>query len=372
MTQVCQLFDAAAGWEERVASGQLLERLPRDRFDCRLAALDPRPMCWLREFRREVTLFPRLGAAVLAGPLVRRFVVRRGIDVVHAWGLRAALAAGAAGKTPVAVELFDPRLSSWDLKVLRTLARSACFAVVCSCQIVHRRLIEGGIRADACVLIRPGVDFAVINQARRGPLRGELGLSPADFVVITPPGGAADGECLEAALAAKLVDYLAPPVRIIVPGARRSDRRARRFAGSLPGDPILVHAGRQVPFEELLAISDALVVATRGDTPSTAIAWAMAAGTAVVAGAVHSVAELIANKLNGLLYKPQTDRTAAVPVARLLQDRDAQRQSRETARGQAYEVFGLRRFVDQHARLYANLFEGEPPGDGIVDPATMV
>jgi glycosyltransferase involved in cell wall biosynthesis len=126
-----------------------------------------------------------------------------------------------------------------------------------------------------------------------------------------------------------------------------------------------------MPFEELVAIADALVVAAPGDTSTTAISWAMAAGTAVIGSAVHAVAELIANKLNGLLFKIEKGETVAMPVARLLQNRDGQRKVKETARGQAYEVFGLRRFAEQHDRLYENLLTGRAPGEGITDPALV-
>jgi glycosyltransferase involved in cell wall biosynthesis len=95
----------------------------------------------------------------------------------------------------------------------------------------------------------------------------------------------------------------------------------------------------------------------------------MAAGVAVIGTAVHAVAELIANKLNGLLFKQTPGRSMVASLFRLLTDRVSQDKVRETARGQAYEVFGLRRCVEQHMRLYDNVLNGSPPGDGIVDSA---
>jgi hypothetical protein len=58
-----------------------------------------------------------------------------------------------------------------------------------------------------------------------------------------------------------------------------------------------------------------------------------------------------------------------VSIARLLRDRDAQRRYVEAARGQAFEVFGLRRFAEQTMRLYENMLSGASPGEGIVDSA---
>jgi len=372
MTHVCHLFDGTAGWEQRVAASQLLDRLPRDRLQNTLASLDPVPAGWLRERGLPVRILPRVpGLTVLSAPTVRRLVVDDNVDVIHAWGLPAALATRAAGRAATVLELFDPRLSESDFKLIRTLSRSQRFAIVCSSQILRRRLIERGVDPAACILLRPGVDFAVINKARRGSLRAQLGLSPAHFVVLTPPARSQSDGIVETVLGVRFVHYLSPDVRVIVPVQTVGARRLNEFADVPPEHSIVIHPQAGTPFEELVAIADALVVAVPGDTSTTAIAWAMAAGTAVIGSAVHAVAELIANKLNGLLFKIEKGETVAIPVARLLLNRDAQRKVKETARGQAYEVFGLRRFAEQHGLLYDNLLAGRPAGEGITDPAEV-
>ena len=65
------------------------------------------------------------------------------------------------------------------------------------------------------------------------------------------------------------------------------------------------------------------------------------------------------------------DETVALAVARLLQDRSSQDKCKEVARGHGYEVFGIRRFIDQHIRLYENLLSGVSPGEGITDSAVV-
>jgi starch synthase len=119
----------------------------------------------------------------------------------------------------------------------------------------------------------------------------------------------------------------------------------------------------------LIAISDVMVFASESDVSSTAIAWSMAAAVPVVATAVYSTAELVANKQNGLLVKPDAPKRIAVKMAALLGDRQTLRRMAEAARGQAYEVFSLRRCVDQHARLYQNLLTGAPATENITDAA---
>jgi glycosyltransferase involved in cell wall biosynthesis len=95
----------------------------------------------------------------------------------------------------------------------------------------------------------------------------------------------------------------------------------------------------------------------------------MAAGTAVVGTAVHSIAELVAHKVNGLLFKQVPGRSMSAAILARLQDRASQEKAKEVARGQAYEAFGLRRYIEQTTRLYENVLSGSPPREGITDSA---
>jgi glycosyltransferase involved in cell wall biosynthesis len=270
---------------------------------------------------------------------------------------------------PLVLQLFDPRIAAREVKLLRTVARPEKFAVACSSGTVRRRLIEGGLAPELAVVIRPGVDLALINKCRRGRLREELGLTWDDRVIIVPDPVTRDGGQFEGYWAAALRSYLSGGLRVIVPGASREQRRISRLAGALPVSVGLVTPGAEYRFEQLLAVSDVLLVTPRGDVSTTAISWAMGAGVAVIATAVHSVAELIANRLNGLLFKQMPGRSMAAFIASLLEDRSAQDRAREVARGQAYEVFGMRRCIEQYMRLYENVLSGIPPATGIVDSA---
>ena len=77
---------------------------------------------------------------------------------------------------------------------------------------------------------------------------------------------------------------------------------------------------------------------------------------------------MIAHRHNGLLVKPEALRPTALRLAALF-DHDNLTGLADTARAQAYEVFGLRRCIDQHAALYENLLAGRTPGAGIDDSA---
>ena len=140
----------------------------------------------------------------------------------------------------------------------------------------------------------------------------------------------------------------------------------------MPGPPAMLDLQEPVPFEELVSVCDALVVAPRGDISTTSISWAMAAETAVIGSAVQAVTELIASKVNGLLFKQVQGKSMATSIARLLEDRESQAKAKEVARGQAYELFSVRRCIEQHARLYENVLSAAAPGEGIVDSCNGV
>lgn len=370
MTHLCHLFDDAAGWEQRVALRSLLDRLPAEQYTSALATIDPAAAAPLSSLSRTMHVFPRpVRLDAWVAPLVGRFIDQRGVDLVHVWGAHAAAAARAATHKPLVIELFDPAAATREAKLLRTLARPAGFAIVCSCEIVRRRLIEGGVPPGLCVVIRPGIDFGWINHYRRGSVREQLGVAKSDTLTIIPEPVTRECGSFEAFWAAALLNELDQGIYCIVPGSSQEQKRIARYAATAPSRATIISPGDGFRFEELIAVSDVLMVNVRGDVSTTAIAWAMASGAAVVGSAIPSIAELIAHKVNGLLFKQERGKSAVGTLVRLLQDRASLDKAREVARGQAYEVFGLRRFIDQHVQVYENLLRGVAPGEGITDSA---
>jgi hypothetical protein len=449
MPRICHVFDESTGWEQRVAAGQLVSDLPSDRFSHDLVAIEPGAVRVLKASGcvtstngsgvalskgRALGHYPialcarRFGLNISAAVSLRAHFADVKPDLVHAWGVNGAVAARAATNVPVAVSLFDPVLAVRHVKALRTLlhdeghdkadgnsggAKSSplpdgrgsdagplpygrgSVGIACSCEIVRRRLVEGGLEEQRTVLIRPGVEFAAINAAARSDLRERLGVARNEKLVIVPFGAAStcvsgaafasawssaashDKGLFDTAWAVTLLNHMRGGFRIILPAQLGETRTITRFLEGLPTASPVVYVGDGegdegagvVPFEELVAVSDVLVVPARGDTSTTAIAWAMASKTAVIGSAVYSVAELLANKVNGLLFKPPRGKSMTVAIAKLLGDDASLAKVRETARGQAYEVFGLRRFVDDYRRFYRNLLSDTVPSEGITDPA---
>ncbi len=377
---ICHFFDRSAGWEQRVGLCQLLDRLPADQYENHLAAIHGSPRTSLGFLDRAIDVLPHLAdSAAFSGPAVSRFVAKRKIDLIHAWGVEAAAAAQSVSDTPLLLQIYDPLVATCEVRRLRALAHRrwggclpAGFAVACNCEVVRRRLVEGGFPQDLTVVIRPAVDFSVINTARGGSLREDLALTWNDHVVIVPEPVSRAAGSLKAVYAVCLRNHLSGGLRVIVPGHSPERRRIERFVARLPVSSPLVTISSHIPFEQLVSISDTMLITPLRDISTTSIAWAMAAGVTVIGTATYAVSEMIANKVNGLLFKHGPDRAMAASLSKFLQDRTRYEEVRQTARSQAYEVFGLRRYVEQTVQLYDNLLSSRSADHGISDSAIDV
>ena len=349
----------------------MLGGLAADRFECRAAVTAGRLRRSLLPAEHRVDLWPRrFNADFPAAHAVRRYLRDQDIGLIHTWGVQAAVSAAAAataGGIPVVIELFDPDLSDRQANMLRSIQWAPGLGIACSTETIRLRLIEKGIEPGLCTVIRPGVDFATINTARRSDLRARLNLTPTDRVLITPEPASRRGGHFAAYWTAGVRSYLEPRLRLIIPGQSREQARIAYLAEGSGLSGFLRCPGDAFRFEELIAIADALLFPAAGDVPTTAIAWAMAAGVPVLAAAVYATAEMLADRHNALLVGPDRPKRVALNMVNLLDDPEELRKVSETARGQAYRIFGLRRCVDQHARLYDNALNGRTPGEGIVD-----
>ncbi|MEK6677664.1 MAG: glycosyltransferase [Planctomycetota bacterium] len=380
------LFDRVYGWEQRIAARYLSEQLPTSRFATSIAgskSLAHLGPTTLRRSTRRMIQFPgpRLLAALVGLPGIGTWAREDQFQIVHTWCVPSAFAASAASGgmassvRHVILELYEPVLSAGERRLLRTLSQGGLLTVVCSTQTIRRRLIEYGIYPESTVVIRPGVDFGFIQQTRRTGLREELGLAKGDLAVLLPPSSSSDNDQLDAFVAVSILHFLHGPVRVILPQGLAGRDRIVRFSRTVPRPGSLIVPGHDVPVEQLISVADVLLVPTHDDGSTTAVAWAMAARMLVVGVASYALAELIAHKVNGLLFKHAIGKRMTAPIAGLLRgichNRDSLAKLQEAARGQAYEVFSVRRYVDQHARLYENLLSGKEPGDGISDPAMV-
>ena len=371
---ILHLIDDTVGWEQRVALNQLLDRLPRGRFDQSIASVSGSARDLLGLADERVPLFARRGwMHHICGPRLRQWVQRTHIDLVHAWGLDATETAGLAlgSTTPLLVSQFDPCPPDRRVNMLRTILPMTRGAVACAASTVRRRLIERGVGERQCVVVRPGVDFGTVNEIHKLRASAANGGEPRPTLVVTADASSPDAGQEIAVWATAARSNVDSDIQVMVPGMTRQHHRLMRAAMAVGRLEVVAWSSPEAPFEALVIQADILLLPVSQDISTTAIAWAMAGSTLVVAGAVYATAELLAHQHNALLFKPDTPRRMAIRAAATIGDLEGVAELKDTARGQAYEVFGVRRCIDQYARLYDNLIAGRDPGDGIADSASV-
>ena len=103
--------------------------------------------------------------------------------------------------------------------------------------------------------------------------------------------------------------------------------------------------------------------------PATAMAWAMAFGLPLLGIANYCITELIADGHNGHLVRPDELMLLAGKLLHVVRSRPDHAELYDRARAQAFEVFGMSRYVEQTAQAYDNLLAGRPVSTNLTDAA---
>ena len=372
--RILHLFDGTTPDEGLAAARELVVRLDGDRFDHQFAALDGAVAGRCKLNGTPLHRVPRrFSHDPTVGPRLRRLVTQCDVDLLHAWGLDATITAASAlpDAAPTVSTLMSPPAGPKWSRWFRAVGAAAPAAIACSAGLIHRRLIEGGVPPERCVVIRPGVDFNAIRQAKRSTTRAGLGLPADGPVLLTLPPPTRSGGHYFATWAAVVLMQRDDSLRLIVPGVSTEQRRLQRLLRSLRLLHRALFTRRTHAFATLLAVADLVVVAAVDDIATTPLAWAMAAGIPIVGTAVPSVTEFIADRHTGLLCKPEQPALLASRIRDALADRPLVAKVTDVARAQAFEVFSTRRMLDQYRQLYENVLSGEKPAHRITDAALL-
>ena len=372
--RVLHLFDDQMELLDYEALGQLVEaaRRPSSGVEVHLAAMGGRvPARFVESWPRPHRLGFPTRVPLKAVAWLRGLFHKTGCELVHAWGVlpAAAVRLTGLGARPLLATITHPLLDERESKWLLTARGRGSLPVACPTGAIRRDLIEQGHPpADAGVL-RPGVDFGRVRAADRAEQRERLGLSPEQSVLITCPPPSRRGGQYYAVWAVALLEQIYPDIRLIVPGESKEQRRLKRFVRGFAKPHLCLFPDPLIDFVDLLATADVCVAAAIGPLSTVALAWVMAANVPIVASAVPAVTELLGHDHNALLCRPQQPKQLAARIRQLLRDDRLAYRLKDTARGQAYEVFSRQRMLEQYRQVYANLLAGKPAFEQITDVA---
>ncbi len=339
----------------------LLRRLPRDRVEQRVAVMGECPVLQEPPHVPVVHVGRRLNWPMASVLDLQRVLRRQHPQVVLAWGASAAaVAATATGQDPpVAVVVADPAETAEIARWWPGSAAESFGQVVCTSDTARRRLVECGLPAARITVIRPGIDYGELRQARLAADRRTAGLPAGGTMLLTasPPSRAA-GQYY-AAWAAAILQQVWPDVSMVVPGVSREQERIRRLVEGLPCRNLYQFTRNRISPMELLSLADVLVFSPSGDVGIYWLAMAMAAGTTIVATAVPSVTELVTDGQTAFLCKPDQPHLLAARIHEAVGDPDTRRRCADAARDQAFEVFRAETCVDAFLRLIADAVRGQ-------------
>jgi len=339
----------------------LLRRLPRDRVEQRVAVMGNCPVLQEPPDIPVVHVGRRLNWPMASVLDLRRVLRRQHPQVVLAWGPSAgAVTATATGQDlPVAVVIADPAEAAETARWWPgASAEASGLQLVCTSGTARRRLLEHGLPADRITVIRPGIDYGELRQARLSADRRTAGLPAGGTLLVSasPPSRAA-GQYY-AAWAAAILHQVWPDVTMVVPGVSPEQERIRRLVEGLPCGHIYHFTRYSLSPMELLCLADVLVFPPPGDAGSYWLAMAMAAGTPIVATAVPCAAELLADGRTAFLCKPDRPDLLATRIHEAVGDPDARRRCAEAAQAQAFEAFRAETCVDAFLQLVLDALQG--------------
>jgi len=301
---------------------------------------------------------------------LRRVARQHDADVLHVWGPEAlAVVAATLPDAPRLLTVIEPRQAEDLARRVRALADSP--GVVAGSQHVRQLLVEAGVPPERCVVVRGPADFGAIKRARESDLRARL-IDPdaGPVLLMSGPPERGAGQ-FEAVWAAAIVRQIYPDLRVILPYPSAERGRVERYAIRMTDERFAVLPPAGWSWSELAVVADAFVMTPSAEVSTEPLAAVMAAGVPIVATAVRSIAEIVADRHNGLLCKDNSLQQLSGRILTALEDKALVRNITDVARSQAFEVFGVRAFVDNYERAYENVMNDAELGAGVSDTAVV-
>ena len=318
---------------------------------------------------------PRLPSPVPAVSALRD--LRRaleGADLVHAHGVRAGLAAGAAARSDAVPHLVvtihnavfetGPTRRGAETVAHRMLALLAECRICVSEDLARAARAAAPAKAGSVLVIPVGADTTLPAPEAVTAARDGLGLAPGQRLVVGV--GRLDPQkgfdiLIEAA--ARLDGEPRPLIVICGEGPDRPDLEKR--IATLGVAPAVRLLGNRRDAKAVIAAADVFCMPSRWEGSPLALHEALSAGRPVVATATGGIPELLAFGEAGLLVSPEDPSALAAALRHLLVDEALAARLAARAKGAAADwpdaAATARRVADVYEELLGRPLGGAPP-----------
>ena len=308
----------------------------------------------------------RSGRALLQQARLARDIVRRRIEIVHAYNFYGnvfAIPPARLAAAPVVIASIrdcGPYLTPMQTRVQRQICRVATRVLV-NANSVKDWLLQQGFDPARIVVIPNGVDLARFNQSvDRDAIRRELGLVPGTPIV-TVVSRLNELKGLEEFLqSAALLAPLFPALRFLVVGEPKlgDDSYLTMLTGlacDLGIRDKVFFLGLRSDVPALLASTTISVMPSLNEALSNVLLESMAAGAPTVATRVGGTPEAMVDGVTGLLVPPGEPAAMTKAIKHLLSNPDVATTLGRAARRSIEDRFSVGRMVQATEQLYMNL-----------------
>jgi hypothetical protein len=291
---------------------------------------------------------------------LRQFVRECQPEILHTWGAVAARAArrlvsnnGPGGNWPRLVissaSMPGGGLRGWlTARGLRSADR-----VTPSTRADGDRYRRLGVPAEQLTLIAPAAPL-VPMLPDSDSVFGELRLPPGAQLIVADGRSEKGFGPRDAIIAFDMLRYDLKNLHLVILGAGSETHSLERFARSLAFDDLRVHLVPRVAAGAALRLADAAFV-TRPHSGVEEALEAMAAGKAVISWGTADIAEIVEDKMTGLLVNLGDRAALAASMRAVLENPSYARRLGDAGRARAGERFGRTRMIEQFVRLYREL-----------------
>jgi glycosyltransferase involved in cell wall biosynthesis len=295
--------------------------------------------------------------------LIRGFVKREGVDLIHCHGYKSNLFAilGAPRDLPKVTTNHNWLTNDWRLKLycfLDSLWIRRFDRIIAVSDQIQSDMVGKGVPAGKISVVDNGVEIErFCPRTASDHLRDEIGLKRDDFVIGTV--GNLNWEKGHAYLidAAKHILKVCESAKFLIIGDGGLREALEQKVLGLGLKRQFVFTGIRGDIPELLGVMDIFVLPSVREGLPMALLEAMAAGKAIVSTKVGAIPRVLEDRVNGMLVEPMNSEALGSSVIELMMTDGLIDVMGKRARRKVADQYSSRSMADNYIRIYKELLE---------------